>query len=541
MQRLYRDAVHSVWAFLGLVDLAAAVSCCRSWHSFGASLPGGGWLTFEWNADHGEHYLLQSAKRVKKLAASASPLRGRVSSLAFRSYITAPIEATCTLVADLSSCFPALVSVFLDLSGRARYSDNLYALEAPLFVSATLTNLDIIASGELRDKWLSESINAAGHCPHLSSLAVRRNLTKMEWTLPSNMSPGLDLAPLERLESLTNLSLGFDLTANQCDVIKRLARLQFLVVEGDQRFSRIASTPHALSQLRILDSRNTFVFSRPASLDVGDMRALATLSSLTRLPSSSLNHDAVPYLSLFPGLRSLKFEIFHKPKKTSFAGVRVYSPWVSAEELRVDKRLRFSPTESSDLCHLLACPSLPNLRQLELCFLVAPVDDFLSTLCGLVAQNLLVLSMHAVDLPNLQFLAQIPQLQQLGLSECSEKLCIEDMTECIPAISRSLRHLHITERARSLVSTTVQAAMRVPSTLLPLLLCFRYAHAAGRRGDFTHLSGPCEQSPAFNNGADATTRCCLPIEEDAEDEDENEEEQEEEGHDEEEEEEEKEK
>ena len=472
-QRLYRDGVHSVFAFLGVSDLVSSSRCCRNWRSHMASKPSGG-FAFRLGKEHPVALL----ERAMNLA--GSPLRHQLGSLQCADVLYP--SAVARLCAALA---PALTRLQLWVTEEVVGGGG--APLAPLVLPPKLTHLTVDLLPAHAARLLPLLLNAAGQCSRLSTLML-------QLVCFDQPCAALDFAPLLGLPQLTDLTLELVPTEAQCTVLKQLATLRALRVcskNPSPVLQRISTLPHQLQQLQALHCPISLSSQEPEVMHEADVLALATLPALTLLPLLSLDSSAIAALHLLPKLRSLQFERY-----------------LSEDALEAGDF--FSEFEEAELAHLLACPFLPNLRQMDLSFLEDLSETYTQALCNNM-HNLLVLSMHTVGLPNLGFLQLLPQLQQLALDDCSEQLCAQDMDYITAALAAgSLVHLHVSESPRTLVSEAAHAALRVPSALWPRLLCFRYSDSDALR-DFTHAPHhPCQNSMALRNGADQTQECCLP-------------------------------
>lgn len=281
-QRCPDDALVSVFAFLPLADLAAALRACRSWYAASGK-----------EASRGLHIRVSSALIG---GMKTSPLRHHVVGVSFAS--GAPtIDLNQLRVLRLLPRLTSLEAEFdlADLDARMQQADGSRQRRAQLVRDALPLRLRRLAWG------------VHGHFAALSArqavLDVLPHLAQLSDLHLRMQTRDADLAPLLRLSPhLTRLDMQLPLTPTQCSAIKQMASLTTLeCTSGAWRDTLLdlCQPPHSLLRLQRL-TLDTLTVDPPL------LAALRRLPALTELRPDRIAPACWAGLAQLARLRSLR-------------------------------------------------------------------------------------------------------------------------------------------------------------------------------------------------------------------------------------------
>ena len=292
-QRLYTDALHSIFKFLPLKQLLPAISVCRSW------------ATAAYKERGRSLDVVLPPSRWPELC--ASPLGYHIGGIS--------AEETCRPedVGPLA-LLPSLVSLSINLDITPwcplyRKTTNEDITTAAKHIAAhwplTLRRIKVAIRGDEHEEtaWFAQMmIELVSHLPALSQVRLRL-LSCLEEEINDEL---INFSPLARLPLLVSLQVAsVALDSMHMQQIKTIPSLEWFAasrVWSDMDLKNLCEPPHRLDRLKQLVCRST-------RLTVSHMQHLLHLPALKTLSPLSMNIDALGWLPRIPRLAVLRVRL----------------------------------------------------------------------------------------------------------------------------------------------------------------------------------------------------------------------------------------
>lgn len=476
-RRLYADSAHCIFAFLPAVDLVHVAACCNSWLRFAESMPPAGYtLAIDGHSACAKLKLLTKSSlkhHVQSVWQAGLESHDAPSPVMFE---------TMRLLALLPSLLRLGVSLASERDELECEDDQLEA-GSPLRLPPHLRTVHLVLSAVGFDyvDWRPEIF---AHAVGALARSAAGGIRQLRLGIPGvEQQTRVDFAPLRSLVALEHLVFDFAVSAAQFEVLQSCGSLRTLhlnafrwSVEGSLEFSIAELEPrrHRWRQMQWMHAPNVMLPSAGAAMD-----ALLSLPALTRLPHEVTQWSFLPRLCEFPHLRVLEIG------DLSLLDTGRYGRADRIQEPELDAAaglMQGVPAHST----LLA--QLEHLR-IRYLFAIHPAGSSWSPLCARL-HSLRVLQLSNFALPDLDCLASLRGLEQLGLIFCTHALGASDVAKLQRL--RNLLRLHLSETAERWLSAAVVTSMR-RLELLPALRCFHY-HAkdaiSGQRSSDSDVQWP---------------------------------------------------
>lgn len=456
-RRLYADSAHCIFAFLPAIDFVHVATCCKSWRRFAETMPAAGYTL----AIDG-----QSACAKLKLL-SKSSLKHHVQSV-WQAGLEA-LDAPSPMMFDalrLLHLFPTLTRLSVSIaSERDELENEDEQLEAgsPLLLPSSLRTAHLVMSTVGFDyvDWRPEIfVHAVGALARSA-----RGIQQLRLGIPGvELQTRVDFEPLRSLVALEHLVFDFAVSVAQFEVLQSLASLRTLhlnafrwSVEGSLEFSLAELDPrrHRWSKLEWLHAPNVMLPSQGAAMD-----ALLSLPALTRLPHEVTQWSFLARLADSPHLKVLEIG------DLSLLDTGRYGRADRVQEPELDS---VAGLVQGVTAQSMVLEQLEHLR-IRYLYTPHPAGALWSPLCARL-KSLRILHLTNFALPDLDCLASLRGLEQLGLTFCTASLGAADVSKL--QRMKKLRRLHISEtKDRWLSDAVVTSLLRLE--LMPALLCFHY-------------------------------------------------------------------